>query len=358
MSETTLKPSNQPTSPKYKWSLKDIPGDWEAIQFIIGLVIIVLFALAPIFIDSPYYIGVIILTTLYAYVGLAWNIAGGIAGQLLLGHITFFGLGAYTTILLLEKVGISPWLGILVSAVPSGILALIYSFLTLRYGLKLDYFALFTLSVMVVMAIIFSQLPFAGGAQGIWITQRGHLPDLMIFTTKEPYLYIALGLLLMGLIVTNWIYRSKTGTYLMAIREDEQAASCLGVNVAKYKTIAVLVTAIMEGIGGGFYVMYTTLVEPPLVFDMALNVELLTAPLIGGLGTILGPIIGALINKPFVEILRGSLAGIRAGSTLIVYGLFLILFILYLPEGITGLLRKLYFRLRKKSSKPVNKGEV
>ncbi len=326
--------------------LRKIWMDWESVQLVLSLFIILLFAISPLFVKSPYYLGIIILTALYAYVGVAWNIAGGIAGQLLLGHITFFGLGAYTTILLLERLGVSPWIGIPAAAIPAALLGLFFSFLTLRYGLKLDYFALFTLAVMVVMAIIFSQLPFAGGAQGIWVSFRGESFEKMIFTSKVPYLYITLFLLLVGLLITYWIYRSKTGRYLMAIREDELAASCLGVNIARYKTIAVVLTAALEGIGGGVHVIYTTLVEPPLVFDLGFNVELIVSPLVGGLGTIVGPIIGALLNKPLVEILRGSLAGVRAGSTLIIYGVFLIGFILFLPKGITGLIHNLYLKLR------------
>lgn len=320
--------------------------EWDKAQLAICLVIILLFALAPIFVKSPYYMGILILTALYAFVGLAWNIAGGFAGQLLLGHVTFFGLGAYTTILLLEKLGVSPWIGLPLSAIPPVILGLLFSFLTLRYGLKLDYFALLTLAVMVVMSIIFSQLPFAGGAQGIWISFRGESFSKMIFTSKVPYLYIVLGLLLFGVIVNYRLYRSRIGKYFMAIREDETAASTLGVNIAYYKTLAVVLTAALEGVAGGFHVIYTTLVEPPLVFDLALNVELITSPLIGGLGTILGPVVGALLNKPLVEILRGSLAGVRAGSTLIIYGFFLIGFILFLPQGINGLIYKVFRKNR------------
>jgi branched-chain amino acid transport system permease protein len=321
--------------------------DWDKVQLLLSLLLILLFGLSPLLIHSPYYLGIIILTVIYAYVGLAWNIVGGFAGQLLIGHVTFFGLGAYTTILLFELFRISPWIGIPLSAIPSAFLGLIISFLTLRYGLRLDYFALFTLAIMVILSIVFSQLTWAGGAQGIWVTYRGVSLRYMMFKDKLPYLYIGLALLLMAVIFTYKIYRSKTGKYLVAIREDEAAAAALGVDTARYKTIALLITAAMEGIGGGFYVIYTTLVEPPLVFNLALNVELLTAPLIGGLGTIIGPLLGAILNKPTVEILRGSLQHIRAGSTLIVYGSFLIVFILFLPRGVAGLVQDFYMKLRR-----------
>jgi branched-chain amino acid transport system permease protein len=321
--------------------------DWDKTQLVLSLILIVLFSLSPLVVHSPYYMGIIILTVIYAYVGLAWNITVGFAGQLLIGHVTFFGLGAYTTLLLFEIFRLSPWIGVPLAAIPSVAMGLLMSYLTLRYGLKLDYFALFTLAIMIILSVVFSQLPWAGGAQGIWITYRGVSFEYMMFKDKAPYLYIGLVLLLIGVILTYRIYRSKTGKYLLAIREDEAAAAALGVNTARYKTIALLITAAMEGVGGGFYAIYTTLVEPPLVFNLALNVELLTSPLIGGLGTIIGPLLGAILNKPVVEILRGMLQNIRAGSTLIVYGLFLIVSILFLPRGVAGMVQDVYVRVRR-----------
>jgi len=339
--------SSKPRSGGLQGFLRGVFLDWDKTQLFLSLVLIVLFALSPLVIDSPSYLGIIILTVIYAYVGLAWNIVVGFAGQLLIGHVTFFGLGAYTTLLLFELFRLSPWIGIPLAAVPSVFMGLIISYLTLRYGLKLDYFALFTLAIMIILSVVFSQMPWAGGAQGIWITYRGVSLEYMMFKTKAPYLYVGLGLLLFGVLLTYKIYRSKTGKYLLAIREDEAAAAALGVNTARYKMIALLITAAMEGIGGGFYAIYTTLVEPPLVFNLALNVELLTSPLVGGLGTIIGPLLGAILNKPVVEILRGTLQNIRAGSTLIVYGLFLIVFILYLPRGVAGMVQDVYMRFRR-----------
>lgn len=321
---------------------------WESMQLGIGLLIILILGLLPIFVNSPYYLNLIILTVLYAYVGMAWNIAGGLAGQLLIGHATFFGLGAYTAIVLFERFGITPWIGIFVAIIPSTLLGLIYSFLTLRYGLKLDYFSLFTLAVLVVMGIIFSQMRFVGGAAGIWITFQGVSVERMIFANKVPYLYIALALLLIGLIITYVIYNSKMGKYMMAIREDDLAASCLGVNISRYKTLAVAITAAMEGLGGGVYVIYTTLIQPAQIFDLGTNVALITSPIIGGLGTIVGPILGALLNKPMVEFIRGTFTSIPAGSTLIIYGASLIIFTLFLPQGLAGLAHRLYLTLQNK----------
>ena len=145
------------------------------------------------------------------------------------------------------------------------------------------------------------------------------------------------------------IYRSKTGKYFLAIREDEAAAAALGVNVARYATLALLIGSAMAGIGGGFYVMYVSFVEPPQVFDLGVNVEIiLAAPIIGGLGSLAGPVLGGIVNKPLAELIRGTLSGGRAGTTLIVYGLFLVLAIMFMPRGVTGVLHGVYLRLRRR----------
>jgi branched-chain amino acid transport system permease protein len=326
--------------------LRSLLIDWDNTQLAASFLIIVLIGLSPLVVKSPYYMGIIILTVLYAYVGLAWNIVGGFAGQLLIGHISFFAFGAYTTIVLLNHYDISPWLGIPAAMIPAGLLGAFIAFLTLRYGLKLDYFALFTLALMVALGIIFSKIPFIGGAIGMWIPFRGESLAKMAFVSKVPYLYIALLLLTIGVLIHYLVYRSKLGKYMIAIREDEAAAAALGVNISLYKTAAVVLTAALSGMGGGFYVVYTTFVEPPLVFGLPFNVELLVAPIIGGRGTIVGPILGALLNKPVVELFRGWFAAERAGTTLILYGSFLMFFMLFMPRGVAGLFEKPYQKLR------------
>jgi branched-chain amino acid transport system permease protein len=173
--------------------------------------------------------------------------------------------------------------------------------------------------------------------------------EKMIFASKVPYLYIALALALFGLLVQYRIYRSKIGKYFVAIREDEAAASALGVNTSLFKTLAVVIGAALAGIGGGFYVMYVTFVEPPQVFNLGLNVEIVMAsPIIGGLGSLAGPLLGALLNKPLADLIRGILSTTRSGSSLIVYGSFLILSVLFMPRGLAGVLHSIYLKLRRR----------
>ena len=180
----------------------------------------------------------------------------------------------------------------------------------------------------------------------MWFRLTDPSLDKMIFENKPPYLYIAIGLVALALLVQYRIYRSKIGSYLLAIREDEDAASAVGVNTSLYKALAVIISAAMAGVGGGFYIMYVTFIEPPQVFNLGMNVEIAMAgPIIGGLGSLAGPVLGAFLNKPFAEIVRGVLAGGRSGVSLIVYGSFLILTIIFMPRGVAGLLHSIYRRI-------------
>jgi len=323
--------------------------DWDHIQMTICFALFGLIALAPLVIHSPYYLGILILATLYAFTGMSWNIVAGFTGQLLIAHVSFLAVGAFTTIVLLDKFSISPWVGILISGVAAALLGIAIALITLRYGLKMDYFALFTIALMVALRTLFLKWELVGGAVGMWVRLTDNSFLKMTFQTKEPYLYIALLLAVIGLLIQYRVYHSKMGRYFVAIREDEHAAAALGVNTSLYKTIAVVIGAAMAGVAGGFYVMYVTYVEPTQVFNLGLNVEIMmSAPIIGGLGSLAGPVLGALLNKPLAELARGFLSAQPSGTTLIVYGSFLILSILFMPRGITGLLHRLYLKLQRR----------
>ncbi len=331
--------------------LQNILADWDKTQVLVSFVILGLIALTPLFIKSPYYMGIVILTTLYIFTGISWNIVAGFSGQLLIAHISFLAFGAYTTIVLYNTYGVTPWVGIFIGGIVAGLLGVVVAFITLRYGLKMDYFALFTIALMVALKTLFLKWKFVGGAIGMGLSLSEPGFGKMIFDSKVPYLYIALGLTALGIIAQYAIYQSKMGKYFMAIREDEAAAAALGVNTSLYNTLALVIGAAMAGVGGGFYVMYVTFVEPPQVFDLGLNVEILmAAPIIGGLGSLAGPVLGGILNKPLAELIRGLLAGGRSGSTLIVYGSFLILAILFMPRGVTGVLHGFYLKWQRRKT--------
>ncbi|MCB9420018.1 MAG: branched-chain amino acid ABC transporter permease [Ardenticatenaceae bacterium] len=329
--------------------LRDILLDWDKTQLLISFTILLLIALSPLVVKSPYYMGIIILTTLYIFTGISWNIVAGFTGQLLIAHIIFIAFGAYTTVVLANTYGISPWIGIPIGGIVAALTGVVMAFITLRYGLKLDYFALFTIALLIALRTLFLKWEFVGGAIGMWFRLNEPSFAKMIFSNKEPYLYIILGLVVVGILIQYQIYRSKLGKYLMAIREDEDAAAALGINTSFYKTLAVVIGAALAGIGGGFYVIYVTFVDPPQVFNLGMNVEIVMAgPIIGGLGSLAGPVLGAVLNKPFAELMRGLLSAERSGSTLIVYGSFLIIAILFLPRGVTGVVHNVYLKARRR----------
>jgi branched-chain amino acid transport system permease protein len=338
--------SKTSVNPPRNW-LHSILLDWDRTQLLVSFIILGLIALAPLFVNSPYYMGIIILTTLYIFTGISWNIVAGFSGQLLIAHISFLAFGAYTTLVLFNTYGITPWIGIFAGGIVAALLGRVVAFITLRYGLKMDYFALFTIALMVALKTVFLKWKFVGGAVGIGLSLSDPSLGKMIFDSKTPYLYIALALTAIGILVQYRIYHSKMGKYFLAIREDEAAAAALGVDTSRYNTLALVIGAAMAGVGGGFYAMYVTFIEPPQVFDLGLNVEIImAAPIIGGLGSLAGPVLGGILNKPLAEFIRGMLSGGRSGTTLIVYGSFLILAILLLPDGVTGVLHKFYLKLR------------
>ena len=344
------------TKPSRNW-LKPLFSDWDRTQMTISFIILGLIALAPLFVDSPYYLGILILATLYAFIGVSWNIVAGYAGQLLIAHIIFLAVGAYTTLVLLNQFSVSPWVGIPLSGITAALLGYLVALITLRYGLKADYFALFTIALMVALRTLFLKWDFVGGAIGIGLRLSNPTWIKMIFDDKEPYLYISLVLAILGMILQFLIYRSKMGKYFIAIREDESAAAALGVNTSLYKTLAVVIGAALAGVGGGFYAMYVTFIEPPQVFDLGLNVEIIMAgPIIGGLGSLAGPVLGAIVNKPLAVLIRGFLSAERSGSSLIVYGSFLILAIMFMPRGLAGVFHTIHDKLTRKSTESKSGG--
>lgn len=325
-------------------------GNWDRTQITVSFILVALMAIAPLFVDSPYFLGIIILAALYAFIGISWNIVAGFTGQLLIAHIIFLAFGGYTTIVLLNTYQISPWVGIFVGGIVAALAGIVIALITLRYGLKMDYFALFTIALLVALRTLFLKWDFVGGAVGMYLRLSNPSTAKMIFDTKPPYLYIALGLLVLGIVIQYLVYNSKMGKYFMAIREDEAAASALGVNTSRYKTLSVIIGAGLAGIGGGFYVMYVTFIDPTGLFNLGINVEIIMAgPIIGGLGSLAGPILGALVNKPIAELIRGFLAGERSGITLIVYGLFLITSIMFMPRGLAGVFQTLYMKIKRSS---------
>ena len=298
-----------------------------------------LLLLLPLFL-RPYIMDVMIMIFLYALLANAWDIIGGYAGQLSLGHAAFFGIGAYTSTWLFVNWGVSPWLGMLAGAALAAMAALILGFLCFRYGLKGPYFSLATLAFGEVMRLIAMNWDVVGGSLGILIPLQKNSLVYFTFAHKIYYYYIAFLLMALSTLVLFLIDRSKMGLYLMAIREDEDAAEAAGVDTSRYKLAAIAVSAMLTATGGTFYAQYLMYISPEEVFGVQHSIEIILRPIIGGSGTVFGPVLGAFVLGPLSEWARLYLGG-YSGVHLMVYGIMVMLVVLFLPTGIGPRLRDL-----------------
>jgi branched-chain amino acid transport system permease protein len=312
------------------------------VRWLGALAIVVLLALPAVL--SSYALTIFILILFYGFLGQAWNIVGGYTGQLSAGHAAFVGVGAYTAALLSSEYGLTPWLGMFVGAALATGLGAVVGYLGFRFGLRGFYFVLLTVAFAEVCRILVSNIDALGGALGLYITFTGN-PRQFQFQDQRAYYYLALALLLLATGVAALIERRRFGIYLTAIREDETACEALGVDTLKYKMLAMVVSSFLTGLGGTFYAFYLFSLQPNTVFGIPLSVEIVIRPIIGGAGTLLGPILGSFILTPLGELSRQYFgqSGLH-GAHLIVYGVLLVSVVLFLPQGAYPYLRRLFGR--------------
>jgi branched-chain amino acid transport system permease protein len=282
---------------------------------------------------SSYALTLFILIFFYGFLGQAWNIVGGYAGQLSAGHAAFVGVGGYTAAVLSIELQLTPWIGMLVGGALAALLGGIIGYLGFRFGLRGFYFVLLTVAFAEICRVAVSNIDALGGPLGLYITFTGN-PRQFQFQDGRAYYYVALALMLVATLIAWAIERRRFGVYLAAIREDEAAAEALGVNAFKYKMLAMVVSSFLTGLGGTFYAFYLFSLQPNTLFGIPLSVEIIIRPIVGGAGTLLGPILGSFILTPLAEISRLYLGqGGLHGAHLIAYGVLLIGVVLFLPEG-------------------------
>lgn len=281
----------------------------------------------------------IILTLVWATAAQAWNIMSGYTGQFSFGHAAFFGIGAYATIIVTADFGISPWIGMLIGSLVAAGYGLLIGALTFRYGLEGHYFGLATLAFAELLRYLFNNVARLGGASGFFKPlprEYATGPGLAAFqfATELPYYYLILGFLVVVSLVSLVINRSQLGYYLFAIRERETAASAVGIPTFRYKLLGISVSAFFTAWPGAFWAMYFNTIRPDTVFDLLVNVEILLPAIVGGVGTVLGPIFGSFIAIPVSEFVRQSLE--VPGVNNAVYGIILIGIVLYSPRGVVS----------------------
>jgi branched-chain amino acid transport system permease protein len=290
----------------------------------IGLAIL---ALVPLFGFSSYIMHILILVIMWSVIGMAWNLLGGYCGQVSFGHAAFFGVGAYTSGMLYSKLGISGWWGLPASIVVGTLVALVIGWICLR--LRGPFFALATLSMGVILRIVAENLvKVTGGDLGIMIRER-------TWIEKTWYYYIILVLAVAAFIAVKKVVESKLGYYFVAIREDQDAAESLGINTTLYKTVALVLSAVITGLAGAFYTNYMGYIDPKVVFALHdISIITIMVVMVGGVATYGGPIAGAIIMVLLAEVIRTIPKLGTAHHTL--FGILLIVIIIYLPNGVVG----------------------
>jgi branched-chain amino acid transport system permease protein len=292
--------------------------------------------LLPVLTKRPVVLGLAILTLLYAVLGQAWNILGGYTGQVSLGNAIYFGIGAYTSTVLLLNWAVNPWLGMLVGAVLAVLCGLVVGLPTFR--LRGHYFVTATIVINEVIRVVFTNWDFVGGARGLYVPiEQESLLHFQFHKSKVPYYYVILVLFLVAILVTWLIERSKWGYYFKAIRDDADAAASLGVNVAYYKHVANGANALLTAIAGTFYAQYVLFLDPASVFSVWISVLVLLIPVLGGKGTLWGPILGAFVLMPLSELTRIYLGGQGRAIHLVLYGLLIMIIAVMEPRGLMAL---------------------
>jgi branched-chain amino acid transport system permease protein len=273
----------------------------------------------------------------WALVAAAWNIAGGYAGQFSLGHAAFFGIGAYTSTLLNMHFGISPWIGMFVGGGLAAVFATFLAMLTLR--LKGPFFALASIAFAEVVRIaVVNWRSLTGGSEGISIRFAPGLENMM-FTSRASSVLIVLAAVALVFVLTSVLERSSFGYRLAAMREDEEAAESLGIDTKRLKVQSIALSAFLTALAGVFYAQYILLIDPESVLSTGLSVEIALICIIGGMGTAIGPLIGAILIVPMSEYLRAEFAGGLQGLYLLVYGALLIVMVIFMPLGFISAIR-------------------
>jgi branched-chain amino acid transport system permease protein len=290
------------------------------------------------------FLDVVILTFLWAGLALAWNIAGGYAGLISFGHAAFFGVGAYTSTILLLNYNVTPWIGLWLGGAVSAIFGAILALICAR--LRGPFFILSTLAAAEVVRIIaLNWASVTGGPEGLSIMPVSN-PANMVFSSKTIYAWLMLGYLLLVYALTKMLEASRYGYYLFAVRDDEEAASAAGVSPLRMRIVAMALSAALTGIGGSLFAQYFLYLDPTFLVSPELSFQFALLAAVGGLGTAIGPVLGSFLITPLSELLRAYLGNAAAGLHLVIYSAGLIVVMLYFPGGIAAALNRLG-RLRR-----------
>ena len=300
---------------------------------------IALFALVVMLVPALSASGVMlnfVMTALYAcLLAQAWNILGGFGGQFSFGHALFFGTGAYAQAILQLDAHLNAWLALPLACATGALVGAGVGAISFRYGLKGSYFALVTLAFAEVFRIMATTVPFTGAGVGLMVPLRESAANMQ-FGSRAGFVWLMLGLVTLALLVTAWLRHSRFGAWLQAVRDNEDAARAVGVEPRRVKLVATVLSAALMGAAGAFYLQVYQYIDPGIAYGPHTSVEALVAAIVGGMGTLWGPVLGALSLHILADVTR-NLFGQLPGINMVIYGAVLVLIVMFLPRGIAGL---------------------
>ena len=309
---------------------------------ILVAVLLAVYAVVPFVMTSQTWLGFAINIMIFSLLGIAWNITGGFGGLMSFGHAVLFGTGAYASAMLQIRLGVDPWLASAAGIAAGAVVGCFIGALSFRYGLRGSYFALVTLAFAEVFRVLASSFDITGGGQGLSVPLKATVANLQFADRLHNYAFVLI-LVLIGLAVSVVVRRSRFGSYLIAVRENEEAAKALGINTFRVKVLAMTLSGAIAGAAGMAYLQTYLFVDAHIAFGTMMSFEALLGPIIGGAGTILGPIVGAVVLHSMGEAARGLIGG-APGMNLVFYGLVLLAILRFLPDGLMGLAHRLNAR--------------
>ncbi len=322
-------------------------SDLKPIPWKLHLSVLAVAIAFPFVFPSSFMVNFGVLALFYAFVGQSWNISGGFAGQLSFGHVAFFGVGAYASTIAQMRLGISPWLGLPIAALAGAFVGGVIAVLSFRAGLKGSYFALITLAFAEVLRIVSNSIGITGGGLGLLIPMNIGAENLQ-FAERSGFYFLILVLAAGSVALAEWLRRSRFGAQLAAIRENEDSAKALGINVFAEKVKVMLISGAIGGVGGCFFAQYFLYIDPLIAFGTDKSIEMLLVSMIGGAGTVYGPLVGSVLLALVSDVTR-TLTQIQ-GLSLVLYGALLVIIIAFLPNGLIDL-----FSRKRGGAKPGKK---
>ncbi|HEX2552342.1 MAG TPA: branched-chain amino acid ABC transporter permease [Microvirga sp.] len=302
-------------------------------------------ALVPLAVSANTVLNFLVFTLVIGLAAQGWNLLAGYGGQFSFGHAAFFGTGAYAIAILQARFGVNAWAGFAIAIAAGALVGWIIGYLSFRSGLRGSYFALVTLAFAEVLRILANASAVTGGAAGL-LVRLDVRPENFQFASRAAFFWIALALVGLVLVLTRAIERSRFGAQLVAVRENESAAKALGIDTLRVKLKAITLSAAITAAAGAFYTQYFLYIDATIAYGTWISVEALLAPIVGGLGTAFGPLVGALALHGLGELTKG-VAGSVPGIDLVVFGALLIVTVAFAPDGILGLLRRLLGKARR-----------